>query len=257
MTVSKTPQNSLESILGALREDYLADLPTRFLEMENQVLALEDKSQYEEQYQALFRNVHSIKGSAGTHGLFILSRICHRFEDHLSSNKDLSSLSQLQVSHLFKFVDLLATAREQIINGADVFISIENDLTELDIKVFKGVIKILIVGQSTSTIRIITKLLKNYPIQIVTLSDGLQSLDKLVHDKFDLMLVGIELPMLNGLALIAAIRMSKSLNSTMPIILLTSKADIKEATLLSVNYVIQRDSNMISNIEKAFKSILK
>jgi HPt (histidine-containing phosphotransfer) domain-containing protein len=256
MMDSNTPQNSLEFILKALRDDYLADLPTRFQEMENQVLALEEKSQFEEQYQALYRNVHSIKGSAGTHGLFILSRVCHRFEDHLSSNKQLRVLSKQEVSHLFKFVDLLVSAREQVISGADAFTSIESDLAALDIKVFKGITKILIVGQSISTIRIITKLLKNYPVQIITLSDGLQSLDKLVHDKFDLMFVGLELPMLNGMALIAAIRMSKSVNSTMPIILLTSKADIKTDPFLSVNYIIQRDSNMILNIEKAFNSIL-
>ncbi|MFV2059398.1 MAG: Hpt domain-containing protein [Gammaproteobacteria bacterium] len=256
MTNSNTPPNSLESILSALRDDYLADLPTRLQDMEAQVLALENKNQFEEQYQALFRNVHSIKGSAGTHGLFILSRICHRFEDHLSSNKQFNVLENHQVSHLFKFVDLLVSARDRIISGDDVFTAIEHDLDELDIKAFKGVIKILIVGQSTSTISLITKLLKNYPVQISTLSDGLQSLDKLVHDKFDLMFVGLELPMLNGLALIAAIRLSKTLNSTMPIILLTSKAEIKTDPLLSVNHVIQRDSNMISNIEKAFKTIL-
>ncbi len=256
MTDSKTPQKSLESILSALRDDYLADLPTRLQEMESQVLDLEDSALFEEQYHALFGNIHSIKGSAGTHGLFILSRICHRFEDHLTANKELSVLTKEQVSHLFKFIDLLTSARELILNGNEVFTSIEHDLDELDVKVFKGVLRILSVGQSTSSNRLITNVLKNYSIQYVAMSDGLQSLDKLVHDKFDLMFIGLELPMLNGLAVIAAVRMSKSINSTMPIILLTSKADIKLDPILGVEHVIQRDANLISNIERVIKTLL-
>jgi len=257
MAKDKISQNSLESILDTLRDDYLADLPTRLQDMEEQVLALDNESKFDEQFPALYRNVHSIKGSAGTHGLFILTRICHRFEDHLTLNKNLSVLSHDQASLLLKFVDLLVTAREQILNGVDISSAIEHDLDDLDGTVFKDVIKVLIVGQSTSTIEIILKVLTKYPIQIVKLTDGLQSLDKLVHDKFDLMFVGKELPILNGLAVIAATRLSKSLNSKIPILLLTSKADINIDPLLSVNYIIQRDSNLISNIDNAIKEILQ
>ncbi len=257
MSNSNTPQNTMESLLSVLRDDYIADLPTRLQEMENQVLSLEDNQKFEEQYQALFRHVHSIKGSAGTHGLFILSRICHRFEDHLTAKKQSTALNRQQVAHLLLFVDLLVSARNKIIEGFDIFTVIEHKLEELEEQVFKDVVKVLIVGQSSSVIRLISEVLTEYPVQISTSSDGLHSLDKLVHDKFDLMFIGMELPMLNGFSVIAATRMSKAINSSLPIILLTSNVDIKVDESLAVNYVIQRDASLIANIEKAFKKIIK
>ncbi len=248
----------MESILSVLRDDYIADLPVRLQEMENQVLSLEENHKFEEQYEALFRNVHSIKGSAGTHGLFILSRICHRFEDHLTVKKQSTVLNHQEASHLLLFVDLLVSAREKITQGSDIFTAIEQKLEDLEEQVFKDVVKILVVGQSCSIIRVISEVLNEYPIQISTSSDGLQSLDKLVHDKFDLMFIGMELPMLNGFSVIAATRMSKSINSNLPIILLTSNMDIKvDTSSLAIDCVIQRDAKLVANIESAFKNLIK
>ncbi len=251
------PQNTMESLLRALRDDYLADLPTRLHEMENEVLALEDVNKYEEYYQTLFRNVHSIKGSAGTHGLFILTKICHRLEDHLTSKKNVDVITHSEASNLLNYIDLLELAREQIINGKEVFTKIESELDALAVVAFKDVIKVIIIGQSASTIDLITKLLINYSVQIVTASNGLQSLDKLMNDKFDLMFVGMELPVLNGIAVIAATRMSKSINATIPIVLFTSTVRIDVEPMLSVDYIIQRDSNMMMNVDEAFKTLFK
>ncbi len=245
----------MESLLGVLRDDYLADLPVRFQDMENEILGLEDINQYEEYYQTLFRNVHSIKGSAGTHGLFILTKICHRLEEHLTSTQKIDVITHNEASNLLKFVDLLILAREQIIDGKDVFLKIESELDALDVIAFKDIIKVIIVGQSDSTIDLITKLISNYPVQIVTVSDGLQSLNKLMHDNYDLMFIGTELPVLNGIAVIAAMRMSKSINATVPIVLLTSTTKIAVEPLLSVDYIIKRDSNMIMNVDNAFKKL--
>jgi len=261
-TTANMPENnsskeSLDIILAALRDDYLANLPTYFHEMETQILALEDEAQFKEQYQALYRNVHSLKGSGGTHGLFVITKICHRFEDHLTEYHQLTKLTQEQASHVLKFVDLLVSAREQILNDVDISTAIEHDLDELDVIVNKNIIKILIVGQSDLTIQIISQVLKEYPVQLVLLSDGIQTLEKLVHDKFDMIFIGMELAVLNGLAVIAATRLSKSVNSKIPTILLTTKADITVDSLLDVNYIIQRDSNLVHNVEKVVKKLMK
>jgi len=251
-----TSKNSMEIMLRALRDDYLADLPARFQEMETEILALEEHVLYKENFESLFRNVHSIKGSAGTHGLFILTRICHRLEDYLTSHKQNSVLNHSEVSHLLKFIDLLAATRDLILNGVETFTEVEKKLEDLDVQLFKGIFKILIVGESATNINIITQLLEEYPVKIVTSLDGLQSLEKLVHDKFDMMIVAMELTILNGLAVIAATRLSKSINSKLPIILLTSKEDIILEPSMSVNYVIQRDSKLIDNMASAFKNLL-
>ena len=68
-------------MLEDLRVGFITELPTRLEEMEQLMLDLENSSSFTEDYQDLYRHLHNIKGSAGTHGFHIISSICHVFED--------------------------------------------------------------------------------------------------------------------------------------------------------------------------------
>lgn len=97
--------NHVQELLTTLRKTYLQDLPNSIDAMESQILQLERQGFAIEIARELYRNAHSIKGSGGTHGMHIISDICHALEDVLSriieqQGKDMAALAALSLAHI-------------------------------------------------------------------------------------------------------------------------------------------------------------
>ena len=78
---------------------------------------IKDAGKKGENFSNFQREIHSIKGSAGTHGFSSVSTIAHRLEDYVESTSRLSSSKWLEVQ---KFVDAIREvieSREEL--GAD------------------------------------------------------------------------------------------------------------------------------------------
>lgn len=256
MSDLKNQYSSMELILREIRCDYLEALPSRLHEMEQLILKLTSRNNFIENYHEIYRYVHNIKGSAGTHGLHILSRISHRFENHLTTIIEKHEyLDKKQTDHLLQFIDLLGNARTSLNDDINVFTNIEIRLDALDLHIYQNISKVLIVEQSKSIIQVLSKILSDFPVQIVTSKEGLQSLERLLHEKFDLMFVAMELPLLNGLAIIAALRLANTMNSEIPIILLTSNPEIQIDSTIAADYIIQRDKSFADSATKAVKKV--
>jgi chemotaxis protein histidine kinase CheA len=75
--------DAIQALLHQLKLTYIGELPDRFDHIGNQILSLEQKGYSQEHYNELFRQVHSLKGSGGTHELHIITSICHLMEDYL------------------------------------------------------------------------------------------------------------------------------------------------------------------------------
>lgn len=97
-------KNHIENLLNEICNTYLAELPPRLDEIENIILDFTRLESLEESYQNLYRKVHSIKGSAGTHAFHILTTICHDFEDQLSQHENkLSGISKTEIDSWLKY----------------------------------------------------------------------------------------------------------------------------------------------------------
>ena len=101
--------------------------------------------------------------------------------------------------------------------------------------------KVLVLDDSNTMLRIITNTLARLGHKdIVTAEDGLQGLEKFKDDKFDIILTDWNMPNMDGLAFVKAVR---KLNDDIPIVMITTeggKAEVITALKAGVNnYVVK------------------
>jgi chemotaxis protein histidine kinase CheA len=61
--------NAIQTPLLQLKQNYIAELPDRFHRLEELLFQIERDGYTPEIYNDLFRQVHSLTGSGGTHGM--------------------------------------------------------------------------------------------------------------------------------------------------------------------------------------------
>ncbi len=87
--------------------------------------------------------------------------------------------------------------------------------------------RILVVDDSATVRQLIKMVLqKDGAYQLSDAKDGLEALDKLAKGSFDLLLTDVNMPNLDGLGLIAAVR--NQLQSSIPIIVVTTRGAEKD-----------------------------
>lgn len=85
--------------------------------------------------------------------------------------------------------------------------------------------KIALIADDSSTIRkFVVFALKSMGIEVVMASDGMEALEKLTTEKFDLVITDLNMPHLDGYELISSIREINQYKDT-PIIILSSESD--------------------------------
>lgn len=95
----------------------------------------------------------------------------------------------------------------------------------MDWKMEKEMKKIALIADDSSTIRkFVGFALKSMGIEVVTASDGMEALEKLNSEQFDLVITDLNMPHLDGYELIESIREISQYKET-PIIILSSESD--------------------------------
>lgn len=257
MSVSDKRQSlsHAQGVLAQLKIAFLAELPDRCDAMEGLILTLARKIDFQENFDKLYRNVHSLKGSGGTYGLPIISTICHQLEDHLEYlNGDFDRISDEFITVCLGYLDLIRQAAHIEDQNTAERNKIEAALLRLRRDILAEKRLGLLVESSPAMSKMCQLALENLPLQLTTATDGLVALERLLHQRFDLLVMGKELHTLNGLALSYALRKSESANRDIPIILLTSESMERSAT--EANFVIHKDTRLPENLRKAVERIL-
>jgi len=71
------------------------------------ILALETTSDDRQPFNELFRGVHSLKGSGGTHGLGIITTVCHELENLLTETDVKNGFGAVFATRALAYVDIL------------------------------------------------------------------------------------------------------------------------------------------------------
>ncbi|MBU1689979.1 MAG: Hpt domain-containing protein [Gammaproteobacteria bacterium] len=257
----KPDTDMLQAMLRQLRSVFLDDLPERLDKLDNLLLAIEKRGGASvDEFNELYRILHSIKGSGGTHGLHILSAICHQFEDSLNAvSGHLAELSQAFIDSSFNYVSLLRAVVDQARRGNDTFLEIERKLLELHSKDFAVERALLLVDSSRFSANYYSQALKELPVRVVVEDNGYAALLRVLQEPFDILVTSLEVPTLNGKALIGALRLSASPNRDIKTILLTSNAELGKQKMRATdaNYVVVKNPEAMANLHDAVSSILE
>jgi chemotaxis protein histidine kinase CheA len=122
----------IEQVLQEMRLVYLEKLPQKLNTLEALVLELKQGGDHEHSYSNLYRAVHSLRGTAGTYGIPVISTICEPFENCLMAARgDGCVASDEKIAGYMSFVELLHKAQRQVAAGRESFPEIEAALAKI------------------------------------------------------------------------------------------------------------------------------
>lgn len=119
-------------------------------------------------------------------------------------------------------------------------------------------LKVLLVDDSISVRKVLSKMLENNHYQVVTAQDGQDAIDIMRSETFDVLLTDLEMPRINGYELIEDVRRRFSA-SELPILVMTTRAGEKHRNLaleLGANQYFSKpiDEGMLLNFLRALNS---
>lgn len=247
--------DAFHQALLKLRESYLEELPEKLDRLEHLLLEIERNSADSETLDEVFRIVHSMKGSGGTFGLHILTTICHELEDLFSTAGGGASFGKNLVSASLSYVDLLRLAHEKYQTGDESFTQVDEQLNNLRKQVAPRVSTILLVENSKLSTNLYLHVLSELPVKVVVMNDGPNALIRALTEPFDLIITNHELPVLNGRALIAAVKLADATRRKPKTILITSNKKLASARNRTADpdCTLFKDANLAQHLVDAVK----
>jgi len=256
MDTSESNQKAaqIKIMLEAICRSFLQELPERLDHVESLILDLENSFD-RQQYDELYREVHSLKGSGGTHGIHIISMICHQLENNLTGSAN--DFDADNVVLLLAFVDLLRQAADQCDPGNNNFSDLEQELDRLSgSSQYQESRAILIAEPSRMMESIYQNAAKDLPVQLTIVNDGLEALQLLLKNQFDCVFVAKELKSLNGFAVVAALRASLTKSAETPVYLVCSSKE-PAPDYLGIKKTVFRSPEMKGDLRALFKESLQ
>ena len=239
-------------LLSQLRDEFVAEFPERCDALEECVLAFEKGR--EGAFDDMYRRVHSLKGSGSQFGLSIITSIFHQFESFLISGA--LTTDSLSTSFALSYVDLLKQVSELIGSENANYHEIERSLEELRKSSMPARASVLLIEPSPSRRKLCQGVLNSLGVRVVVQERGMNALEQLLHEPFDLLVAARELPDLNTVAVVSALRESNSRNKNIPVILVSSNSAHIPAHL-TINALLARDAQFIPNLSQVAGAILQ
>lgn len=260
MSHQKTPANAeaFQKMLLQLRVSFLEELPEKLDRLENLLLAMEKNGADSESFNEFYRIVHSLKGGGGTHGLHIITTICHQLEDLLNITEGGAKYTSALIAASLNYVDLLRMATGQIQAGNESLPQVEEQLKKLRKQLARKPFTVLLVDNSKLSTNIYLKILSTLPVQAVVMNDGVFALMRALTEPFDLIITTNEIPVLSGVALIGAFKLSNPRSRNTRTILITSNKTLATARhrATDADYTILKDAQLAQNLADVVRRAL-
>jgi chemotaxis protein histidine kinase CheA len=241
----------LELLIAELQVEFLDELPRRCNDLEDAVMSLE--SQQPGAFDELFRQVHSLKGTGGGVGVQMITTICHQFESFISEAK--VSFDRKAASTALAYIDLLRIPIEKAGREQAGISAIEHSLDQMREASLSGRATILVVEPSSTVRALYQREFSNTMTRVHALKTGIGALERLLQEPFDLLIISRELADLNAVAVVAAVRESRSRNSSIPVIMVSSNTAPVPA-YLSVNALVRRDVQLVPKLVNYINEVI-
>lgn len=245
--------NVAAQMLQQLRTSYLSELPTRLNDIEHAIMELEKSGFVAENFNSLFRLVHSLKGSGGTYGIYEVTNICHPLEDSLSEILEYPhKLTKAFTDIALAYIDLLRDVVDDYSFNDECQIDIEGQLQKLRQKAFPAMRTALIVERSNAIIVLLRECLKEQNVRAEVVNDGYVALGRALTETFDFIISSMEVHHLSGAAVIAALGLTQASNArTKTILLTTNRASIP--SVVKPDFTVVKDARLHHNIREIIR----
>lgn len=251
----QTGLDQAQRLLLQLRKDFLVDLPDKIDGIESMVLQLEQTGNDSENFETLFRSVHSLKGTAGTHGINTITFICHQLEDVLTEYDKGHAAPEL-IDALLAYLDLIRRtgdiARDETADYSEIHKLLENIRSRRN----RGKNIGLIVEGSIFMSNLYMDSIEDLQAELVIVKDGLDALDRLLREKYDFVIMGSETKSLNGTALLYALRAAGGINRNIKAIMVTSREHPKFIEELAPDYLLHKNKQLSERLCTAVTEII-
>lgn len=238
-------------LLAEMQADFLDELPERCDRIEQGVMALERKAP--DAFNELYRQVHSLKGTGGMFGVPVITTICHQFETFISEASE--RFNQQSSSIALGYVDLLRKTAKPSGRDAAGVAAIEQALDRMRLGTLSGRSSVLLVEPSDSMRKLYREAFTSKSIHLVTVDKGLAALERMLHESFDLLVASRELPDINAIAVLAALRDSDCRNKDTPAILISSNPALVPKRL-GVRALVRRDPTLVPTLAQQVREAL-
>ncbi len=238
-------------LLAEMQADFIDELPDRCNRLEESVMGLEqgERGAFDE----LYRQIHSLKGSGGMFGVPVITTICHQFESFISAAKQ--HVDKTAASTALAYVDLLRTTIAPAGRDAKGVGAIETALEKMRLRSLSGKASVLVVEPS-GTVRLLYQgAMETQAMQLVMVERGMAALERMLHEPFDLLVISRELPDLNAIAVVAALREARCRNSKLPVILVSSNP-APVPPHVGIHAVIRRNAQLLPTLLNCISAVL-
>lgn len=256
--MSSINSDTFQQMLLQLRNTFLEEIPEKLDRLDQLLVAMEKTGADSEPFNEFYRIIHSLKGSGGTFGLHIITTICHQLEDLLNTTDGGAKYTPVLITISLDYVDLLRITLGQVRAGNTGFPQTEERLNGLRKQLAQKQFTVLIIDNSKLLTQIYLEALAELPLRSVVMADGYTALMRVLTEPFDLLITTNEIPVLNGIAIIGALKLSASKNRNIKTILVTANRGIanKKSRVTDADYVIVKDAQLAQNLADITKNAL-
>ena len=258
-------EEELEAELERERDSYLRELVSTLEEIESLVLDLSGANGDAEQTRSLARQIHTIKGTAGSLGLDLLSLAAHRMEDLLASERPGQDGDDKFIDRLLAQNDLLTSIAEAYLDDNARFLDdlrcqvVSGDAApRADAKLEAHLDRVLIVEPSVATLQFCVKVLQELGSpQVTSVRDGYEALGLLLKEKFDAVITSLQIPTIDGQSLTAVLRTIPGPNAATPVVLLTSAAGALDPAKARPDYVVEKNLGLVNELSAVLQRLAR
>jgi len=258
-----------EGDLDGERTAYLRELTTTLEEVEGLVLELGDANAAADPMRALARQIHTIKGTAGSLGLDLLSLSAHRMEDLLAGRSLDRNGDEEFIDCLLAQNDLLASIAKAYLDKNTRALeeargrlepSSAAPCREPDKKpgIEAPLKRVLIVEPSAAALQFCVNALRSIGApEVSSARDGYEALGFLLKEKFDAVITSLQVPTIDGQSLVAVLRAVPGPNAAAPVILLTSSASAVDPAKARADFLVEKKVGWAEELSTALRQIAR
>ena len=216
-------EDKILDLLALLRADFLEQLTQQCFDLEHLVLALASGRDTTVDFDNLFRIIHNLKGAGGTHGVALITSICHLFEDNLSSRRQSQQFEKAFVDQSLQLIDLLRRAGSEKGENTD---NIARELDALRQSLRSDQWVVMVLESSKVMAMLLDNAFKGMPVKLTIMTDGMQALSRLLHEPVDAIIASNNIASLSGLAVVSAIKVHAAVNANVPVLFYSSNPNL-------------------------------